>query len=262
MQNTDRRMPLDLDAIVARVSDAVAASDVVDPIAVRFLLSQYASTGRDDLSSIVGEALGRALQQHDATARTERTEWLLLFADAALWSEDERLRDAVTDLLAGIDARAPDAIEAALRGSTAVGDAARLAAAVDDLERLVSRGYEPGDGVGSADQFAVASALLTAFDVTGRLPYAMLAEELVAASQRRGDGFDDTASACRAARVLCRLAALHADGEYRHAAVVAPGADYRGDAGRLLTEHATRALAGTREAALYGLALAHWLGLH
>lgn len=255
-------MSIDLDTIVARVSDAVAASDAVDPIAVRFLLSQYAASAREDLSTIVGEALGRALQQHDACDGRDRVEWLQLFVDAAVWSEDERLRAAVASLLGAADARAPDAIEAALRASMTVGDGARLAAAVDELERLVGRGYEPGDGVASIDQFAVASALLTAFDVTGRLPYAMLAEELVQTAQRRGDAFFDTASACRAARVLCRLAALHADADYRDAAVVAPGADYGGDGARLLAEYAPHALATTREAALYGLALAHWLGLH
>ena len=69
-------------------------------------------------------------------------------------------------------------------------------------------------------------------------------------------------AAGRAARVLCRLAALHRDEEYLGAAVIARDADYRGDAGRLLDEHAARAVETPRAAALYGLALAQWLGLH
>lgn len=252
---------LDLDTIVAHVIDAVGASDAVDPVAVRFLLSQYAATGRDDLSAIVGAALGRALGQHEGD-RSTPAEWLQLFADAAVWSDDEQIRAATAQRLAGADGGAADAIDAALQASAALGDGARLSSLVDDLERLIGRGYEPGDGVEAADQFAVASALLTAFEITGRLPYAMLAEELVQTSQRRGAAHTDAASACRAARVLCRLASLHADEAYVGAAVVAGGADYRGDAQRLLDDYAPRALETPRDAALYGLALAHWLGLH
>ena len=255
---------MDLDAVTARVRDDVSASEAVDPIAVRFLLSQYAATGCDELAAVVGAALGRALDQPDTA--DERVEWLLLFADAADWSDDERLRATVARLLAASDTGTPAAIEAVLRASTTIGDGARLGSAVDDLERLIGRGYEPGDGVASADPFAVASALLTAFDVTGRLPYAMLAEELVQTALRRhettADPVGDAASACRAAGVLCRLAALHADAEYVQAAVITPGADYRADGARLLTAHVARALDTTRAAALYGLALAQWLGLH
>ena len=256
-------MQIDLDTIVARVSELVSTTDTADPLGIRFLLSQYAATGRDDLSTIVGAALGRAVQQPHALPEDDRTEWLLLFADAAAWSDDERVRDAARTLLAATDGRAADALEAALRAAAALGNGVRLSAAVDDLERTVARGYEPGDGVAAADQFAVASALLTAFDITGRLPYAMLAEELVQTERRRGFASVGGAEAgCRAARVLCRLAALHRDEEYLSAAVIAPDADYRGDATRLLDEYAARAVETPRAAALYGLALAQWLGLH
>ena len=251
-----------LDVLVAYVAEAVASNEAIEPVAVRFLLSQYIATGRDDLSALVGEALGRALQQRDSVAPPTSAEWLLLFADASTWSDDERVRTAAAHLLASGDGTRVDVIEAALRAATAIGDWARLASAVDDLERLIARAYEPGDGVASADQFGVASTLLTAFDSTGRLPYAMLAEELVQTSRRREGGCEDAESACRAAHVLCRLAALHADAEYVKAAVVARGADYRGDCARLLTAHATRALETPRVAARYGFALADFLGLH
>jgi hypothetical protein len=89
----------------------------------------------------------------------------------------------------------------------------------------------------------------------------MLAEELVQHAQRRGRGAADLAGACCAARVLCRLHALHADPAYRDAAVVVPGATYRDDAAHLLSRHAARALDNARDAALYGLALAPWLNL-
>jgi hypothetical protein len=103
----------------------------------------------------------------------------------------------------------------------------------------------------------------------------MLAEELVqfarrtlwdheqaafrAASTEASDAFTLN---CEAVRVLCRLAALHHDDDYRHVAVVAVGADYRADAERILAAQAASAhardLAG---AAAYGLALAEFADL-
>ena len=56
--------------------------------------------------------------------------------------------------------------------------------------------------------------------------------------------------------MLCRLAALHDDPDYRGAAVIADGADYRADASRILEAQAARARAGSAsDAAAYGLAL-------
>lgn len=251
-----------LDAVIAYVRGAVAASDTIEPVAVRFLLSQYVATARDDLSTTVGEALGRALQQHEAVAATPRRGWLLLFADACRWSDDERLPAAAAQLLAAHTATTADEIEATLSAAATLGDGTRLASAVDDLERLIGRGYEPGDGVASADPFVVASALLTGFQVTSRLPYAMLAEELVQTSRRQGGPPGEIESACGAAHVLGRLASLHADSEYVNAAVIARDADYRGDGARLLDLHAPRALDTPRIAARYGFALAHLVGLH
>src|SRR5207344_999318 len=95
--------------------------------------------------------------------------------------------------------------------------------------------YQPGEGVrgGLINQVRAASALLTAFEITGRLPYSMLAEELMQTAGRTApDGPDpDTIVVhCEAARVLCRLATLHDDAGYRNSAIIAPGADYRGAA--------------------------------
>jgi hypothetical protein len=66
---------------------------------------------------------------------------------------------------------------------------------------------------------------------------------------------------CAAASVLCRLAGLHRDSDYRAAAVVAHDADYRADAERLLSRHETGAFDDRRNAAAFGLALAQWLEL-
>jgi hypothetical protein len=67
-------------------------------------------------------------------------------------------------------------------------------AAVDQLERVVGGAYRPGGGVaheidgpegaqsgrrergGLSDHVRASSALLTAFEITGRLPYSMLAK--------------------------------------------------------------------------------------
>jgi hypothetical protein len=66
---------------------------------------------------------------------------------------------------------------------------------------------------------------------------------------------------CEAARVFCRLARLHDDAEYRAAAILAPNADYRADASRLLAELAPRARARADGAAMYGVALREFVSL-
>ena len=255
-------MQPDLDAVTARILGG--AADAVDPLVIRFLLWRYTATAREDLSEIVGAALARALTAHAGAAPADGVEWLLLFAEALAWSDDERLTAAAGSLLAGLDAAppSPSAIEACLRAAAALGDRARTAARVDDLERIVRSAYEPGEGVGGRDEFGVASALLTAYEITGRLPYPMLAEELVQSACRRGGPADDLAAACAAARVFCRLQALHGDEAYVRAAVIAPHAEYGANAARLLARHGPGALETARGAAAYGLALAQWLGLH
>jgi uncharacterized protein YyaL (SSP411 family) len=101
---------------------------------------------------------------------------------------------------------------------------------------------------GLAAYVTLSFALLTAYDVSGRLPYSMLAEELVQFARRTL--WDDAAACftdtqldavescflnCDAARVLCGLAALHADDGYRAAAVIKPEAAYLDDAARILS---------------------------
>src|SRR5437763_155735 len=79
-------------------------------------------------------------------------------------------------------------------------------------ERIGGRSYGPGEGIGDyADHVRAAGALLTAYETTGRLPYAMLAEELMQSSKRTSASNRPYVIECEAARVLCRLAALHDD---------------------------------------------------
>ena len=83
------------------------------------------------------------------------------------------------------------AVEACLL-SVNVPEARELAAeAIDALERVVAGAYRPGEGMshqigaspfvrgGLTDQVRSASTLLTAYMLTARLPYAMLADELM-----------------------------------------------------------------------------------
>jgi uncharacterized protein YyaL (SSP411 family) len=177
---------------------------------------------------------------------------------------------------------------APLFAPTETAAAGLLQAAIDELERVVSAAYQPGRGVAHAlggtparpgeldDHVSAAAALLTAFGATGRLPYSMLAEELMQYARRTwwdearggfgqagagGAGFPPTgfSSNCSAARVLCRLAALLEDDEYRRVAVVAADADYAADAERTLEALARGYRARGVEAAPYAVALGEWL---
>jgi hypothetical protein len=101
----------------------------------------------------------------------------------------------------------------------------------------------------------------------------MLADEIVQVSRRKwwradaglfeaaGAGVDSFAANCAAAGICCRLAALHADAEYREAAAVAPEADYAADAGRVLMAAEGTARGRGSRGAVYALALAEWLAL-
>ena len=254
---------------------AIALEEILtrppDPIALVFLLRQFAATDRDAIRDRLGEALTDALAQYTGDAAlTHRAAWLLLFREAAALSSDERLAAAAVGLTDSLRrdwrsrpsvADAMYVVDACLRAADVGGDRAGplIAAAIDELERLVGESYEPGEGIGDyADHIRAAAALITAYDVTGRLPYAMLAEELMQASARVSVGRGFTIE-CEAARVFCRLAALHDDDDYRAAAVIAPDADYRADASRMLAALSPRARA--EDAPIYGLALSELLAL-
>ena len=256
-----------LDEIVARVLEAAGAGAPLAPAAWQLLVRRYAETAREDLGAPIASGLTAALA---AAPTADPAAALLLCADASRVSDDPCLAAAAVDLVAAIrgawpSARAGEAwrgLDACLQAAELAADPAVVPASVDELERLVARDYEPGDGLGAGPDLDTdaAAALLTAYEVTGRLPYAMLADELLQAVRRRAwpDAFD---GCCAAARVCCRLAALHADADYREAAVVPPGADYAADARAVLTAQLEAARARGAGAAVYAIALGEWLAL-
>lgn len=213
------------------------------PETVAFLLRLYVSGDSLVLAHVeqgLTAALARAGSETDPCGRMH---WLHLLAEAAAVSDDERLRPAVTRAL-------PDAVDA--------------------LEALIRRTYEPGDGLPGLDCAAhlrSAAALLAAFDLSGRLPYAMLAEELFRHARRRWSPsrtgvFDaDFIANCTALRVLCRLSALHGDADYLAAAVVAPGSDYASEAGPLAEWVSARSGEYPDAAGSFGGALLEWFAL-
>lgn len=222
------------DAILREVDGAEQPS----PATVMFLLRRYSETGREELRGLVEQGLTSALSAvaHERDPRN-RCEWLDVCLAATAVSDDERLATVV-------------------RSSTA--------ATIDDLERVVSVRYQPGEGLADADlaeHVRSASALLIAYGITGRLPYSMLAEELVQTARRRwwddasGLFGTDFVSNCQAVRVLSRLSALHADPEYIQTAVVARDSTCGMDARRILAALEPMYRAHSTAAAWYGLAL-------
>jgi hypothetical protein len=243
------------------VLDALARGDAPTPEALRLLLRGYASTGRDDFRDALETGLAGALELAADSPSDASPRWLVLFAEAAEASDDERLREVSSNLAAkartiwgatrslGLTAAS---IDACLRANLDV------QGAVDELERVVGAAYEPGEGINGTldDEIAVAGMLLTAFLVTGRLPYAMLAEELVQHARRPLLAAADLAFelGCHASAVLSRMAALHQDEGYRTAAIIAPGADYATDAAGILERLAEGAPGQGLAGAAYGLA--------
>jgi uncharacterized protein YyaL (SSP411 family) len=227
------------------IADAlVGAHGDASPSAVLFLLRRYTASGRHDLRDAIEAGLTQGLDAMDGE-RDPRTrcQWLGVFAEAAAISDDERLVSSVQS---------------------------SLSTTIDDLEQLARAAYEPGEGMLGAplhDQLRSAAAFLTAFELTGRLPYSMLAEELVQVARRlwwdddRG-GFGETFGVnANAVQVLCRLAALHRDPDYTASAVVADHPSYVRDAERILTWLEPIARAHPVEAADYGMALLDWFAL-
>jgi hypothetical protein len=273
----------ELESITAVVLDALnraraGDADVVPgPTALTFLLRRYLTSDRADLRDALGEALAPAFARADAETRTlECAAWLTLFAEASAISDDDRLPAAAAVIIADLRAAWPSidvvelgmaSVDACLCAADVVDPRELVPAAIDELERLVGRAYQPGDGIAHTvhshahargnlgDHARSASALLTAFSISGRLPYSMLAEELMQTARQDLQRAGEFVARCVGCRVLCRLAALHADEAYRDAAVIAPDADYRADAERILVELSSDPLARESGAGEYGLAL-------
>jgi hypothetical protein len=212
--------------------------------AVLLLLREFIVLGDAVVRDAVEQGLTHALDAvRDETDPCRRVEWLRVLAEAAAISDDERLSGVVNSAL-------PDALDA--------------------LEALVRRSYEPGEGLSDGscrDHLRCGSALLSGFDLSRRIPYAMLADELLQHARRRwwtaataafDGGFADN---CGALSAVCRLAALHADVDYRAAAVVAPGAAYVDDARRMAASLTAQSHAFPAAAAAFGRALLEWFAL-
>lgn len=223
------------------VCDTLAGSPASSPSAVSFLIRQYLLTGRLDLRDTLESALASAIVVGGAEQDVcLRVRWTALYAEASALTDDGWMADLVRD---------------------------RTPRAVDALESLVRRLYEPGEGLAGVDvagHAQCAVSLLDAYSLSGRLPYSMLADELYRTVLRPriagvvaagGDGA--YAAACVAAVVACRLAALYRDDDYRKqvAAAGEPGVDYPADADALLESMAGTYREHPDAAADYGLAL-------
>jgi len=228
-------------------------AQTVSPDAIWFLLHacvEHAVAGaREHVELGLTCALDAVHEERDACRRIG---WVELMTDASAVTDDPRLIDCVRDA---------------------------LPRAIDGLESFVRHAYEPGEGLLDAtcgDHLRCSNALLTAFQLCGRLPYAMLAEELVQAARRRWwdtesgafviDGPSGTADVSfqvnsLGAQALCRLAALHADPEYRAAAVLAPHTTHAADARTILTTLTDAAGEHRAHAALFGRALLAWFAV-
>jgi hypothetical protein len=296
-----------------------AALDTLDsgadlPVpALQWLLRSYAHAPDAGRFAALGPALAQAVLAPHEGGRFGAVDRLRLIADAAGISDDERLPAAAW--AAAVEARAEWAgravgpslcsVDACLRAAPvlALQDAehanAFLAAAIDELERVVAQSYAPGEGLAHdrrqpdgprgamSDHIGACDALLTAYEVTDRLPYPMLAAELMefvrqtwrdpvrgvfhnVAPPDGGKSADHSGGQtlapdvftanCNAARLLVRLAALH-DDDYCQRAVIAPGRDYARDAEGLLALLESDCRGHGVDAAPYALALEEWLGL-
>jgi hypothetical protein len=257
---------LRLHDVETRVVASLSVEDGVDAHSVNFLLRLYLETGRDDVMERAGLALAAALRDYPLAVETlEQSAWLETFVDAHALADDQRVAEAVSHLTGVLRgawasesvAHAAVALDACLRAAMLDAHRSLAQPAIDELERIVKIAYRPGRGVGvCADQIAMAGALLSAYRLSGRLPYSMLAEELVAAARPLMENECDFPTACHAARVMCHLAALHDDEQYRRTAVVAPSSDYRRDVAAILDRWSDEAMRRcTADAAIYGVAL-------
>jgi hypothetical protein len=266
---------LRIERVTAIVVERVTRGDGLSPSALLFLVRRYLAASEPDVSGVLGYALAAALAQpFDESTTPERAAWLRAFVEAIDVSEDPRLAETARNLIAALAAEWPSltrigdaapSIEAGLAASSLVDPRELVPRAIDELERIVGAVYHPGQRVGDvADHVCLASALLTAYEATGRLPYSMLAEELMQAHQvllrpcsagTEVDLQENFNVSCDAVRVWSRLAALHDDEAYRSSAVIKADAAYRAEALRML-EQLTTALDDPRlDVGRYGLAL-------
>jgi len=267
-------------AVVDRIADRIArtlqAGEAVPSSALRLLVRRFVATGRDEWRP--GLQCGLSAATWPDGPGPAAPGWLHALADALVIADDDGLREAVRAQAHACRAAWPargalrDAawsVDACLAAAAALSDGLLLADAVDELERIVGLAYEPGEGVAQslrtairepgdlATHVAAALALLRAFDVSGRLAYPMLAEELMQAWLPVDTG--EVGPALEAARVLFQLAHLQEDADYRDATVTRTGAGYDRHGERILHAVSSAPEAPLGLAAAYGLAMEEWL---
>ena len=243
-----------LDSLTETILRISSRGEPMDAAALTFLVHRYASTGRDEIRVALEQGLTAALDPAAAVAASPQ--WVRMLSEAAAVTDDERIAGALVAGAARLRQAWPSrgTIAAAMRNIEACLATIQVArvdaresasAAIDELERIVCSVYRPGERIAHSlsapddpdgdldDHVASAASLLTAYLVTGRLPYSMLAEELIQ-SARPLLSSGAFAARCEGVRVLCRLAALHGDESYRAAAVIASERDYLGDARQLV----------------------------
>lgn len=187
--------------------------DEFTPDAVRFLLQECTHLTDASLRTAVEQGLTRALEAaHADPDPWRRVGWVRLLVEAVAFSDDGRI---------GEEARRA------------------LPAAIDLLEARIRHRYEPGLGLDDAtclETLRASCALLDAYDLTGRLPYGMLAEELLRHARGRwwtpSSGlFDaDLLATSTGLQSAARLASLQADPDYAAATVTSAGPAFRADA--------------------------------
>jgi hypothetical protein len=216
----------------------------LSPAAVLFLLRDYVDGGRPEGRHLVERGLAEGLDAVSAGRDAcTQLEWLRVFAEASAASADGRLTAAIES---------------------------GLPSAIDGLEGLIRNLYEPGDGLLDRecdDHVRCSSALVAAFDLSGRLPYAMLAEELMQHARRRWwdarmPAFDAGFPVnCLALHVLCCLAGFRSDADYRQAVAPPPATGYLDDARGLANVVGQRSGEYPRHAAEAAGALLEWFAL-
>jgi hypothetical protein len=167
-----------------------------------------------------------------AARHVEAARGVAKFVASNLTRDDGAYKASAADSTLLTDANAA-MVSSMVQAGAVLEEPAFAEAAIAALERTVLLSYKPGDGVGHVaedpsvrglltDHVRLAEALFDAHDASARIPYEMLAEELLhyccrVMWDRSGGGFFDRADPddplkpfelnCRAARVLARAAA-------------------------------------------------------
>jgi hypothetical protein len=256
----------------AFITESLLRGDApLGPAALTFLVRRYATAGGDELRPALERGLTQALDR--VAGGDSAPAWIHVLCEAAAVTDDERIVAAVADasraLRGGWPSRgslldATRSVDACLAAAILLDDRGFIGQTIDELERIVGLVYQPGERLplslrtpdepdgGIEEHVTAASTLLTAHDLTARLPYSMLAEELIQPMR-----FDHQTGGvpirCTFARVLGRLARLHDDEEYVRAAVVARSTDYRAEARTILEAVAHSVDANREDAALFAI---------